>query len=202
MYYAVSLAPNTYFPIQVARNTTAQTTTASAAANDGQWHQLTAVFTAPDSRTFYVDGRLAGTNTASVTHPILNRFGVGALTRSNQTDSFNGILDEVGLFDTAFSAQEAALLNAFPRYDPIRLDGPEYGLALSVFNAQSGAVDTGDWTWTYATGLSGTIGDTGSTDGNPYVVLDASGNGLAAIPEPGVGVLAFAGLVPLMRRRR
>jgi MprA protease rhombosortase-interaction domain-containing protein len=137
-----------------------------------------------------------------VTHMILNRFGVGALTRNTQTDAFGGLLDEIGLFDIPLRPQEAALLNAFPRYDQVRLDDPDYTLALSVFDTQSGSVTTGDWTWSYATGLPGTMGDTGLSDGNPYVVLDGAGNGLAAIPEPGVCALAFAGLLAFARRHR
>jgi hypothetical protein len=202
MYYAAGLAPGSYQPQLVARNTTAINTPASFAGNDGEWHQITAVFTATNDRTLYVDGRLAGSSATNVTHMILNRFGVGALTRSNQTDSFGGTLDEVGLFDTALSPQEAALLNAFPRYDQVRLDDSDYVLALSVFNTQTGSVNTGAWTWSYATGLPGTIGDTGFSGGNPYVILDSSGNGLAAVPEPGIAALVLTGVLGLMRWRQ
>jgi hypothetical protein len=203
MYYAVSLDAS-HRPIQIARNTNAIATTFPTAENDGEWHQLTAVYTASNSRSFYVDGRLTGTNTTDVPHMVLNRFGVGALTRSSQTDAFDGLLDEIGLFDAALGAEHAALFNAFPRYDSVRLDGPEYDLALSVFNTQSGSVDTGSWSWSYATGLPGSIGETGFFEGNPYVVLDSSGNGLAAVPEPAFAALLLGAglLIPALRRAR
>jgi hypothetical protein len=202
-YYSVGLDAG-HHPVQVARNTTAVNTVASPTGNDGLWHQLTAVYSATNSRSFYLDGRLAGTNTTNVgtTNLTMNRFGVGALTRNTPTDAFNGLLDEVGLFDTAVSAREAALFNAFPRYDQVRLDDPDYSLALNVFDSQSGSVTTGNWTWGYATGLAGTTGDTGFSGGNPYVVLDAAGNGLAAVPEPAAGALALAGAIAFARRRR
>jgi hypothetical protein len=202
-YYAVGLAPMTNQPQLVARNTTAVNTAAPNPGNDGLWHHMLAVFSAPNSRTLYVDGQIAGSSTANVNHPVLNRFGVGALTRSSQTDSFNGMLDEVGLFDTALSAPEAALLNAFPRYDNVPLDDPDYAAALSVFNAQTGSVTTGTWTWSYATGLFGSAGATGFAGGNPFIVMDDFGNGLVAVPEP--SALSFAcaaALAPLLRRRR
>jgi hypothetical protein len=202
-YYAVGLAPSTSQPQLVARNTTAVNTLAPNAANDGAWHHILAVFSAANSRTLYVDGQLSGSSATSVNHPVLNRFGIGALTRSNQTDSYGGLLDEVGLFDTGLTAPEAALLNAFPRYDNVPLDDPDFATALSVFNAQTGSVNTGAWTWSYATGLFGTAGTTGLNGGNPFVVMDDFGNGLAAVPEPSsLSFVCVTMLVPLLRRRR
>ncbi len=204
-YYAVGLAPNTNQPQLVARNTTAVNTLAPNAGNDGAWHHILAVFSAANSRTLYVDGQLSGSSATSVNHPVLNRFGIGALTRSNQTDSYGGLLDEVGLFDTGLTAPEAALLNAFPRYDNVPLDDSDFATALSVFNTQTGSVTTGAWTWSYATGLLGTAGTTGLNGSNPFVVMDDFGNGLAAaaVPEPSaVSFACVAMLIPLLRRRR
>jgi hypothetical protein len=188
----------------IARSSSANViTTTTGAINDGNWHNLVAVFSAPNSRTIYVDGRMAGSTVTSVAHPILNRFSIGALTRSSQTDAFSGLADEAGLFDTALTAPEAALLNAFPRYDNVPLDDTDFALALSVFNTQTGSVTTGTWTWNFASGLTGTLGTTGLSGGSPFVVLDNSGNGLIAVPEPSVSIIACAAtLFPLLRRRR
>jgi hypothetical protein len=202
-YYAAGLAPTTNQPQLVARNTTADNTLAASSGNDGAWHHILAVYSAANSRTLYYDGQFAGNSTTNVNHPVLNRFGVGALTRSNQTDSFSGLLDEIGLFDTDTSAREAALLNAFPRYDNVPLDDPDFAAGLAVFDTQSGSVNTGTYTWTYATGLTGSAGTTGLADGIPFVIMDNSGNGLSAVPEPSSVSLACAAmLAPLLRRRR
>jgi len=202
-YYAVGTpaTPTTGIPQLVARNTTAINTPGPTTISDGVWHQVTAVFATSSDRSLYVDGKLAATSTTNVTHPSVIRFGVGGLTRSTQTDAFSGFLDEVGLFDTAVSAAEVALLNAFPRYDNVPLSDGDYAGALTVFNNQTGSVTTGAWTWRYATGLTGNLGTTGTSNGNPFVVLDNGGNGLVAIPEPNaIGVILagaslFAGTI-------
>jgi hypothetical protein len=203
-YYAVG-TPASGFPQLVARNTTAINTPGPTTISDGVWHQVTAVFAAANDRVLYVDGQLAATSTTNVPHPSVIRFGVGALTRSAQTDAFSGLLDEVGLFDTAQTAAQVALINAFPRYDNVALSDPDYADALAVFNNQTGSVTTGTWTWRFATGLTGNLGATGLSDGTPFVVLDNAGNGLAAIPEPHslmlLAVAALAGGAFFERRR-
>ena len=104
-----------------------------------------------------------------------------------------------------FFSEHLALLNAFPRYDPVTLNDADFDTALAVFNTQSGSVTTGTWRWAYATGLAGTAGTTGTNGSNPFVVLDNSGNALSAspVPEPAgvtLGVFAAAGI--LLRRSR
>jgi MYXO-CTERM domain-containing protein len=202
-YYAVGMSPTTNLPQLVARNTTAVNTAGPGTVNDDQWHHIAAVFSATNSRSLYVDGRWVGTSSTNVTHPVTNRFAVGALSRSNPTDSFIGTLDEIGLFDSAATEAEVALLNAFPRFDPVALDDSDYAAALNVYNTQSGTVTTGTWTWAFASSLVGPVGSTGIDGGSPYVVLDSFGNGLVAIPEPGSAGLAAAvlGLLALRRRR-
>jgi hypothetical protein len=202
MYYALGTSPAN-MPQLVARNTTAVNTIAPTAANDGQWHNLVAVFAGTSSRSLYVDGKVVATSATLVNNPVLNRLGIGALTRSNQTDAYGGILDEAGLFDTAQSAVQVALLNAFPRYDNVTLNDTDFDLALNVFNTQSGNVNTGAWRWSYATGLSGVLGTTGTNGSNPFVVLDNAGNGLAAtpVPEPSGLTLGACGLVAGWLRR-
>jgi hypothetical protein len=200
-YFAVGMNA-TLQPQLVARNTTAINTAGPTPANDGNWHQLTAVFSANNSRQFYFDGMLANSSTTNVNFPTTSRYGIGALTRNAQTDAYSGLLDEIGLFNTAFSAQQAALLNAFPRYDNVPLDDPDFDAAISIFNSQTGSVDTGDWTWEYASGLLGPMGSTGFDGGQPYVVLDGGGNGLMAVPEPALPAMLAAGALALLRRRQ
>lgn len=200
-YYAVGTSA-THIPQMIGRNTAVVATVGPSTVNEGMWHNLVAVYSAVNSRSFYVDGKLVGTSTTSVPAVTLTRFGVGALTRSTQTDAFSGMLDEVGMFDTALTGAEAALINAFPRYDNVPLSDSDYALALNVFNTQSGTVDTGTWEWSYATGLTGVQGSTGVNGGNPFVVLDSAGNGLVAIPEPSVFALGALGALLLSRRRK
>jgi hypothetical protein len=201
-YYAMGTSA-THFPQQIARNNTPVFTVGPATINDGVWHHVTAVYSATNSRSLYIDGKLVGTNATNVPAVTLTRFGVGALTRSTQTDAFSGMLDEIGLFDSIQSPAEIALFNAFPRYDSVSLLDTDYIDALAVFNSQTGNVTTGTWTWSYGTGLGGTLGTTGLDGGGmPYVVLDASGNGLVAIPEPVAPSLCAFGSLLMLRRRR
>jgi hypothetical protein len=202
-YYALG-SSTTHQPQIVARNTTAVQTNGSTLINDGQWHHLAGVYSATNARSLYLDGKVVATNATDVPQMTLNRIGLGALTRSTPTDSYAGLLDEVGLFDTTQSAAQVALLNAFPRFDNVKLNDTDFDQGLAVFTSQTGSVTTGNWQWSYATGLTGTLGTTGTTGVNPFVVLDSAGNGLraTAVPEPSTAVLAAFCLFGALLRRR
>lgn len=92
----------------------------TAAYSVNTWHHGAGVFSSATSRTAYLDGGNAGTNTTNVTPTLLNRTNVGVqfLQTSGGTSGnafCNGRIAEVGIWDVALTAQEiASLADAMP----------------------------------------------------------------------------------------
>src|SRR5690606_17007176 len=85
---------------------------AVAAINDGQWHLLTWVVT-PTGSTLYLDG--IAIDTEAVAYSTLanaDSLDIGRLGRSSPTDFFNGLIDDVRIYDEALSAAQVGEIYA------------------------------------------------------------------------------------------
>lgn len=99
----------------ISRNTTERLITGSPVINDGNWHQIVAVYQGLKDRTLYVDGVSVGTDTTNnVSSITLNTLGIGALTRSVPTDFANTWMDDLQLYNTGLKSNEVAFLYANP----------------------------------------------------------------------------------------
>lgn len=82
--------------------------------NNDTWHLLTTTISPTEKRT-YVDGSLL--NTETVTYGTIagaNNFEIGRLGRSNVADYFNGLIDDVQVYNTTLSASDVSYLFANP----------------------------------------------------------------------------------------
>jgi hypothetical protein len=180
---------------------------------DSQWHNALVAFPGGASAAdynaaqFFVDGKLVGhtptnsavgINTGSNTNLLI---GHGIM---NSTDRpLIGLLDDVGIFSTALTGPDAALINGLGRIGGIGLD--QLDEAQSLWGGSTGTSGLiGGKLWGKVTGLSGGLGDWGGTwaSDNAFIVLDAAGNGIQLIPEPSSLALAALGLVAIALRRR
>ncbi|MGI9245013.1 MAG: LamG-like jellyroll fold domain-containing protein, partial [Verrucomicrobiales bacterium] len=173
----------------VARNTS-ETAATGPDINDGEWHHVVCVFAGTTARRVYTDGVLRNTSDTNVPEVSLNRFGIGALTRNSPhtpVDLYTGQLDDVALWDRAFSISDIAALRGLALHGAGNAGDLEAFAA--AFASQQPVLVRGQ-NWDYATGLTGGIGATAGSigGGDASIVLDGSGNGmrLAGSTEPSV----------------
>ena len=82
---------------------------------DGNWHHILATFTPSTSLKIYLDGSLSGTNTTSVPSSIDNDdVGLNIGRKNNSDLYFDGLIDEVAVWDTALDASTIAKLGSKP----------------------------------------------------------------------------------------
>lgn len=150
-----------------AQNTIARTITSTATVNDGNWHQITAVFSSATSRTLYVDAVSQGVSTNSVVFTTLaSTLAVGLSSTSAPSLYFTGQMDEPALWSANLAgADVTALYNS--------------GLSKSLMGA------TGIYSWWR-------LGDSASDDlAGAGVLIDQVGSrNLSAVSFSGVGPTA------------
>jgi hypothetical protein len=135
--------------------------------NDGQWHQMTLTFVSGGQAVLYIDGQSAATGTAptftfGANDPL--RFGV-------MTDGFwtpyNGLLDDVQVYNRALSAAEVhSTFTAAPVLPPANLvdwwtgDGNNLTTAPDLAGSNPGTINGG------VTFTPGEVGNAFTFDGN------------------------------------
>lgn len=174
--------------------------------NDGQWHLVTTVLpsgsTNLNQSRIYVDGVFQYTPTTSVAiNTSSTSFYVGASVNSLGFQSFNGMLDDVAIWNSNLS--DARVLALFGLGN---IAGVDAGGADSLFNSYGGAhgsVTTGSLVWTYqASGLGGSDGSVINLGNGTYSLNLGGGAGFTAVPEPAAALLGALGCLALLRRRR
>ena len=194
-------------PELVRRNTAFTALDASGGNVSGSgWTNVVALFDTTTA-SIYLNGKLV--NSAPISqafNPSVNTLSIGGFLRNNgttATDPYTGQLDEAGLFNTALTAADVALINGLGLTGAIGLDQLDEAQAL---NAQltGTTAEFGGAEWRKVSGLAGTTGDYGGSvsGGNAFIVTDTEGNGLQVIPEPGATGLVAVGLLGLVLRQR
>lgn len=97
-------------------NSQGNTAVGTTTVTDGQWHCLIATYNTIDSTLrLYVDG---SPESLLATKPIINNavaFMVGGVTvNGNQTNNFDGVIDEVQLYDYALTQDQVTFLTRNP----------------------------------------------------------------------------------------
>lgn len=170
---------------------------------DGQWHHALLAFSGGrlSNHRLYVDGKYIGRARSSATVNTVDywdiRIGSGILQQQggNPKDrDFSGWIDDVGVFPTALSAIDAALIHGLGSIHGIDLGHLDEFRALWE-GPQDGLVKLDGKLWIKTSGLSGPLGSTGGTwDANDaFVVLDNSGNGIRVAPATTFAQLEVSG---------
>lgn len=84
--------------------------------NDDEWHHLVmTVDLSSATLSLYVDGVLANTQAMAVASlPVLNNFEIGRLGRAAPADPFEGVIDDVQVYDHVLSPGEVDYLHTHP----------------------------------------------------------------------------------------
>ncbi len=90
----------------------AQAPVSTSNVNDGQWHQIVAVYRAGGTHSIHVDGSMAQASRAGLATPGNSApFLIGGIAQSGvPTAYYTGLVDEVALFSRALSNAEIAIL--------------------------------------------------------------------------------------------
>jgi hypothetical protein len=193
---------------QIARNGSAPNSSiAPPSINDGNWHLITGVFASAANRLLYLDGKFASTSTISTSLWTGNSTTVinvgGVLRQSGLTEAFNGALDEAGVFNTALSAADIALINGLGQTARVGLDQLDEAQALDA-SAVGSAATVGGLPWFKVDGLVGETGDYGgdTNTGDAYIITDGvAGTGITTAPEPNAVALLACSAVAWGARR-
>lgn len=171
------------------------------------WTHVLSIFGTGGAQIF-VNGQSVNSVTGGQTFDAsVNTISIGGFLRNNSTttptDAFAGQADEIGLFDNALTAVDAALINGLGHLGGVGLDQLDEAQALNGSAFGSTAFIDGVQ-WRRAAGLTGAQGAYGGTlaGGDAFIVTDGAGNGIRVVPEPGAVAVLGAGLVGLLLRRR
>lgn len=101
------LAAGTYNPA----NGTYDQSLSSIATTSNVWTHGAGVWASITSRTVYLNGTAATTNTTSINPSNINSIGIGATVRPTFSDQYNGDIADVGIWNIALTADEITSLS-------------------------------------------------------------------------------------------
>ncbi|MBK1883824.1 hypothetical protein JIN85_15510 [Luteolibacter pohnpeiensis] len=112
----------------IAQQTGIYSSPAVPTVNDGNWHHLLMTFdTVSALLQLYVDGVLANTQEGA-SLPTFNNFEVGRLGRSSPTDPFQGLIDDVQVYDRVLLPYQINFIFKNPGMEYIEKDNDHDGL--------------------------------------------------------------------------
>jgi hypothetical protein len=153
-----------------------------AGVNPDKFTHIAITFSAGDSLRMYFNGVQVNAYTSYVLSAFngINSKPLQIGNRGdNSSDSVDGTLDDIGIWDETISAQKIAAIYALGKFEDINLQSPDIDQFLTAFANHSKAVINCN-VWQYTSGLTGVSGTTGGNveSCNAFVVLDDSGNGM------------------------
>ncbi|MCC6683404.1 MAG: PEP-CTERM sorting domain-containing protein [Phycisphaeraceae bacterium] len=156
--------------------------TPTVVLSTGVWQHVAATMNGVDI-ALYVNGIQVHSINTGLNADVKDSGGSYFIGRydTNTARDFDGLIDDVGLWTSAKSAEEIALIAGLGKFVGMGLNVYSIDSVLATFNAASGSAGAGGYAWNYVTGLaSTTIGETGGTvgGGDAWIALDASGNGV------------------------
>jgi len=152
------------------------------------------------SLRLYIDGlevgSAGGNNTVDL---ILNNMVIGSESTAGTARSFNGLIDDLGVWNEPLSDTKVKGIHSFAT------SSLNYGQAdvASLYGLSAGqsTITSDGATWDYATGLTGGLGEVQWLGGGTYAMNLGDGTGvqtISAVPEPTTGGLLAVGILGLV----
>ncbi len=153
----------------------------SGLSND-TWHHVAGTYDGSNMRV-YIDGVESGSLSFNRTITTNNDpLGIGYSKISGNSDNYlAGKVDDVGIYNSALSAEEVAIVHGLGKFAGVDQADPAVADTWAAFQAGPGStIEVDGEQWRYSGGLPGPKGSAGGDvdGGNAYIVLDGAGNGL------------------------
>jgi len=123
--------------------------------NDNRWHYAVGVFASDSQRILYLDGELAAQDADTVAYnPAVNVFDIGRRGDASPQSYFNGVIDEVRLYDRALSQSEVKSLysrfyeiqaiatSGASDWESFMINGEPYLAVANFHNGITGDIDS------------------------------------------------------------
>ena len=158
--------------------------------NNDAWHYLVAVKRGANL-TLYLDGAIAGTSTDSHAPDYALDITLGRVSKTGSSRYFNGLLDDVRIFNRALGLAEIRALMQEP--DPVLHLRLDEGAGATAFADSSGNENHGTCSGDACptAGVSGKYGQALSFDGNDIVTIKQGSSFAAGLPERDITVAAW-----------
>ena len=181
----------------------------NSSIQEGMWYHVAYTYNVSGQELLlFIDGdRQGASGGGNMANLILNNMVIGAENTAGTSRSFNGLIDDLGVWNETLTDAKIKGISNFA------VSSLNYGQSdvASLYGLGAGqSTTTSDGaTWGYATGLNGTEGTVESLGGGLYAMNLGSGTGVqmtvaAPVPEPSTfGLLAAAAAgVAAVRCRR
>ncbi|MCD4825225.1 MAG: LamG domain-containing protein [Phycisphaerae bacterium] len=170
---------------------------------DNQWHHVLATFDrslSSNREKLYVDGTMVYQRDAYNEAILAGDEGIELGKWGS--NYFAGQIDDAGIFSQGLTSGEAKAVNDVAAHT-LNYDLGESEQLFDLHSAGSGTATVDGRLWSYATGLTTTLGVVTQVGSDYHLRLDNSGSGVTTpVPEPATMTLLMLGLPLALRRRR
>jgi len=173
--------------------------------SDDTWHHVTYLGDTTSVR-LYIDGVLVGSDATTPTTTFNGALSFGG--SSTFSEDATALMSDVAIWNEALTNDEVKSNFDIGNTLDLLYDAGQFDILKQLHDSGTGFTDIDDLRWSFASGLTGGAGLTGTAGNYTLVMNTTADTGLvgrplqAAVPEPAAATLALLAAGGLMVRRR